>query len=128
LLVVNHALLLSDVAAGGKVLPEYSYLIVDEGHHLEAATTGALSFRITQFDLERMLKDIGGSSSGILGRTLTIARRSLGPAEFGILQQRVSRTTDMAFRLEQLVREFFDLADFAASQRRQNHQHLRMAG
>jgi DNA polymerase-3 subunit epsilon/ATP-dependent DNA helicase DinG len=120
LLVVNHALLLSDVAAGGKVLPEYSYLIVDEGHHLEAATTGAMSFRITQFDLERMLKDIGGSSSGILGHALTIARRSLGPAEFGILQQRISRTTDMAFRLELLVREFFDrLADFVASQREQ---------
>jgi DNA polymerase-3 subunit epsilon/ATP-dependent DNA helicase DinG len=118
LLVVNHALLLSDVAAGGKVLPEYSYLIVDEAHHLEAATTGAMSFRMTQFDLERMLKDIGGSSSGILGHTLTIARRSLGPAEFGILQQRISRTTDMAFRLEQLIKEFFDrLAEFVASQR-----------
>ena len=35
LLVVNHALLLSDVAAEGKVLPEYAYLIVDEGHHLK---------------------------------------------------------------------------------------------
>jgi len=30
LLIVNHALLLSDVATGSKVLPEYSYLIVDE--------------------------------------------------------------------------------------------------
>jgi hypothetical protein len=94
LLIVNHALLLSDVAAGGKVLPEYSYLIVDEGHHLESATTGAMSFRVTQFDLERMLKDIGGSSSGILG-TLSIAVVH-GPAEFGILQQRIS-AADMAF-------------------------------
>ena len=34
-LVVNHALLLSDVATGSKVLPEYSHLIIDEGHHLE---------------------------------------------------------------------------------------------
>ena len=30
LLIVNHALLLSDVATGSKVLPEYSDLIVDE--------------------------------------------------------------------------------------------------
>ena len=35
LLVVNHALLLADVAAQGKVLPDYAYLIADEGHHLE---------------------------------------------------------------------------------------------
>jgi len=39
LLIVNHALLLTDVAAGNRVLPEYEYLIVDEGHHLESATT-----------------------------------------------------------------------------------------
>ena len=120
LLIVNHALLLSDVAAEGKVLPEYSYLIVDEGHHLESATTGALSFRITQSELERMLKEFGGSGSGILGHLLTIGRRALEPAELGLLQPRVTRATDMAFRIEQLIREFYDrLSDFAASQREQ---------
>jgi ATP-dependent DNA helicase DinG len=41
-LVVNHALLLSDIATGSKVLPEYSHLIIDEGHHLENATTSSL--------------------------------------------------------------------------------------
>jgi len=41
LIIVNHALLLADVVTNSRVLPEYSYLIVDEGHHLEAATTGA---------------------------------------------------------------------------------------
>ena len=50
-LVVNHALLLSDVATGSKVLPEYSHLIIDEGHHLETATTNALSFKLYQCDL-----------------------------------------------------------------------------
>ena len=39
LLVVNHALLLADLAAGGQVLPEYDALIVDEAHHLEGAAT-----------------------------------------------------------------------------------------
>ncbi|MFH1186520.1 MAG: helicase C-terminal domain-containing protein, partial [Chloroflexota bacterium] len=121
LLIVNHALLLSDVAAEGKVLPEYSYLIVDEGHHLESATTGALSFRITQSELERMLKEIGGSGSGILGHLVTIAHRALGPADLGLLQPRVTRATDMAFRIEQLTREFYDrLSDFAAGQREQD--------
>jgi DNA polymerase-3 subunit epsilon/ATP-dependent DNA helicase DinG len=121
LLVVNHALLLADVAAEGKVLPDYSYLIVDEGHHLESATTSAMSFRITQVELDRMLKDIGGSGSGILGDLLTIARRTLGPADLGLLQQKVARATDMTFRLEQLAREFYDrLSEFATSLREQD--------
>ena len=71
LLVVNHALLLSDVATGSKVLPEYDYVIVDEAHHMESAVTNALSFHLTQFDMERMLKEVGGSSAGVLGRLLT---------------------------------------------------------
>jgi predicted DnaQ family exonuclease/DinG family helicase len=118
LLVVNHALLLSDVATGSKVLPEYSHLIVDEGHHLESATTNALSFRLTQFDLERMLKEVGGSNAGILGRVLTGTHEALRPSDFGLLQQKVSRATDLAFRLEQLDREFFNtISHFAKLQR-----------
>jgi ATP-dependent DNA helicase DinG len=118
LLVVNHALLLSDVATGGKVLPEYSYLIVDEAHHLESATTNALSFRLTQMDLERMLKEIGGSKAGILGRVESGTHQTLRPSDFSLLQQKVRRATDTAFRLEQLNREFFNtVSDFASLQR-----------
>jgi predicted DnaQ family exonuclease/DinG family helicase len=117
-LVVNHALLLSDVATGSKVLPEYSHLIIDEGHHLESATTNALSFKLSQHDLERMMKEIGSSNAGILGRLLTETRELLRPADFGRLQQMVNRATDMAFRIEQMNREFFRiLGQFAQMQR-----------
>jgi DNA polymerase-3 subunit epsilon/ATP-dependent DNA helicase DinG len=123
LLVVNHALLLSDIATGSKVLPDYSYLIVDEGHHLESATTNALSFRLTQFDLERMLKEVGGSNAGILGRVLGETHEVLRPSDFGLLQQKVNRATDLAFRLEQLNREFFNTVNgFAALQREGGQQ------
>src|SRR6266498_1167480 len=108
-LVVNHALLLSDVATGSKVLPEYSHLIIDEGHHLESATTNALSFKLNQFDLERMMKEIGGTNSGVLGHILTETKDALRPSDFGLLQQKVSRATDMAFRIEQMNREFYNI-------------------
>jgi DNA polymerase-3 subunit epsilon/ATP-dependent DNA helicase DinG len=117
-LVVNHALLLSDVATGSKVLPEYSNLIIDEGHHLESATTNALSFKLNQFDLERMMKEVGSSSAGVLGRLLTETREALRPSDFGLLQQKVSRATDMAFRIEQMNREFYNIVgEFARLQR-----------
>ncbi len=118
LLVVNHALLLSDVATGNKVLPDYTRLIIDEGHHIESATTNALSFRLTQYELERLLKDLGGSNSGILGRVVSETHGVLRPSDAGLLEQRIDSATDMAFRLEQLNREFFTtLAAFASMQR-----------
>ena len=117
-LVVNHALLLSDVATGSKVLPEYSHLIIDEGHHLESATTNALSFKLSQFDMDRMMKEVGGTNAGVLGRLLGETNETLRPADFGLLQQRVKSATDKAFRIEQMNREFFNvLAEFARTQR-----------
>ncbi|NUQ83495.1 MAG: 3'-5' exoribonuclease [Anaerolineales bacterium] len=117
-LVVNHALLLSDVATGSKVLPEYSHLIIDEGHHLESATTNALSFRLSQYDMDRMMKEVGGTNTGVLGRLLGETNETLRPADFGLLQQKVNRATDMTFRIEQMNREFFNvLGEFARLQR-----------
>jgi DNA polymerase-3 subunit epsilon/ATP-dependent DNA helicase DinG len=120
LLVVNHALLLSDAATEGRILPDYAHLIVDEAHHLEAATTDALSFHLTQFDFERLLKDVGGSASGVLGSALALTRRSLPRADFGPLKELVARATDSAFQAQELVREFFSrLSSFASGQRDQ---------
>ena len=46
LVIVNHALLLSDADSGGAVLPEFHHLIVDEAHHLEEAATQAQGERL----------------------------------------------------------------------------------
>lgn len=58
LIIVNHALLLSDVAVDNRVLPEYKYLIVDEAHHLEDAITRQLSFQADFGSLDRQLGEI----------------------------------------------------------------------
>ena len=118
LLVVNHALLLSDVSTGNKVLPEYDYVIVDEAHHIESAVTSALAFRMTENDFDRMLNELGGSSAGVLGRMLTETHQSIQPSDFGLLQQKAKLATDQAFRVEQLSKQFFKiLGDFLAMQR-----------
>ncbi len=123
LLIVNHALLLSDVSTGSKALPDYDYVIIDEAHHIESAVTNALSFRMAQNDLERMLKELGGSSAGLLGRMLSDTHDALRPAEFGLLQQKSKRATDQAFRLEQLAKQFFErLGEFIAAQREGQQQ------
>lgn len=112
LIIVNHALLLADVVTGSRVLPEYSYLVVDEGHHLEAATTSALSYRISQSDLTRMLREIGGASSGILGRLLTLVHDWLKPADLAALTAVMQRATDLAYRLEHDMSGFLRSVEF----------------
>ena len=47
ILVINHALLLADIAADGRLLPTFSHLVVDEAHHLEDAATEQLSYRVS---------------------------------------------------------------------------------
>ncbi len=107
IIIVNHALLLADVATGSRVLPDYDYLIVDEAHHLEPATTNALSYRATHGDLTRLLRELGGTSSGILGRLLTAAKEILRPSDFAAYQQAIQRATDLVFRLEHDFIQFF---------------------
>lgn len=108
LVVVNHALLLADVATGNRVLPDYNYLIVDEAHHLEAATTNALSFRATRGDLSRLCDELGGTSSGILGRMLTLLKPLAKPADSAAFNQVSQRATDLIFRLDHDFNVFFN--------------------
>ncbi len=51
IVVVNHALLLSDLAHGGNIIPDYQHLIIDEAHNLEEAATSQFSFALTQEQL-----------------------------------------------------------------------------
>lgn len=74
LLIVNHALLIADAKADNRVLPDYRYLIIDEAHHLEDATTSGLSRRLDEATLRRRLADLGGPERGLLGSVLRTVR------------------------------------------------------
>lgn len=119
LLVVNHALLLTDIASGSRVLPDYNYLIIDEGHHIEAATTDALSFRVTQGEVIRLLRELGGTSSGALGYLLTVIQDVLKPSDLAAFHNSVQLATDLLFRLEHTYREFFTVIEDFLEERRE---------
>ena len=118
LIVVNHALLLSDVATGSRVLPDYNYLIVDEAHHMEAATTNSLSFRLTQGDIARLLRELGSTSSGILGHLLNFIKEVSRPSDLAAFHQNIQRATDLAFRLEHDVSQLFKTIEMFLSEQR----------
>jgi len=108
----------ADVVTGSRVLPEYDYLIVDEAHHLETASTNALSFKTSQADFIRMLRELGGSSSGLLGRLLTLLSHALQPSDFAALNQKVNKLTDLLFRLENEYTNFVHAMEFFMEEQR----------
>jgi DNA polymerase-3 subunit epsilon/ATP-dependent DNA helicase DinG len=65
IVVVNHALMLADLASEANVLPPYDHLIIDEAHNLEDVATDQLGFVIDQAALLQFLDDLftsGGAS------------------------------------------------------------------
>ncbi len=116
--IVNHALLLADIASENRVIPEYHYLVVDEAHHLEAATTGGLSFEVNRPDLERRLRDLGGPTAGTLGRVAGGTHGALPPDLYGQIERDISRAFDGATSGLALSRHFFEaVAQFMEEQR-----------
>lgn len=106
-LVVNHALLLADVQLGSRVLPEYNYLIIDEAHHLEDATTNGLSFQINRATLQRRLDDLGDMKSGLLGDVIRSTRGSIPPRYFTQIEEYVQTVADAVKGMGAHSRRYF---------------------
>lgn len=107
LLIVNHALLLSDAASENRVLPEYSSLVLDEGHHLEDAVTNSFSFRLDEPTLRRRLADLGGPSSGLMGDILRSAQAAAPDKEVNRLVKYINAINDATKLMEHHISSLF---------------------
>ncbi|MCZ2095495.1 MAG: DEAD/DEAH box helicase family protein [Anaerolineae bacterium] len=106
-LVVNHALLLSDVQIGNRVLPDYRYLVIDEGHHLEDATTSGLSFQTNQVALQRQLDDLGDTRRGLLGDVIRSTRGSVPARYFEQIEEYVKTVSDSVRAMSHHAESYF---------------------
>ena len=75
LVVVNHALLMSDLLAGRALIPDYDVLIVDEAHHLEEEATRHLGFEASQLSFDDLVASLTGDS-GLMNRIAVAFRTS----------------------------------------------------
>ncbi|MEA3327532.1 MAG: helicase C-terminal domain-containing protein [Chloroflexota bacterium] len=107
LLVVNHALLLADMTTNNRVLPPFDYLIVDEAHHLESATTSAMAFQVRAKDIIRLNRELGGPKTGVLGRFVDLCEDLLKPAQMAALTQLAQKASDLAFRFDSQMQQYF---------------------
>jgi ATP-dependent DNA helicase DinG len=64
ILVANHALLFSDVTSGGRLLPEYHALVLDEAHTVEDVATSHFGRNVTDMRVRRLIDNITGAISG----------------------------------------------------------------
>ena len=73
-LVTNHSLFFSNLAAGGRLLPEYHAAVLDEAHRVEDVAANFLGDELSQADMHAMLSEIGRRGrGGILSRLQKLA-------------------------------------------------------
>jgi len=119
IIVVNHALLLADAATQNRVLPAYNYLIVDEAHHLESATTDAMSYRLRAPDVTRLIREFGSQESGLFGRVMDLAKLAFKPSDQARLGQLIGQASTLAFRFDSQMTTFFKALDYLLEERRE---------
>ncbi len=112
LVIVNHSLLLADVAAENHILPPFVDLIIDEAHHLESAVTSGLSFEADKRFLDTILKDISAERSGLLADVQKRMRAALPEHMQVQIDDFASRMRAEALEAEVSLEEFFATVDF----------------
>ena len=116
-IVVNHHLLLSDVAVrrttgnwdDAAVLPAYKRLVVDEGHHLEDAAAAHLGTSVTRRALQRAFARLDRKGKGLLSALVAKLAAStdlLSVASLELVQSRLVPSAHAARDRADLV---FDL-------------------
>ncbi len=100
LVIVNHALLLNDIAGGGGLIPDYQNVIIDEAHHLEEQATQQFGFTLqqSQFDaaLALLAREERGKVVGLLAQMNTAAKEG---------NQRVVQYSKIRERMGLLIRQ-----------------------
>ena len=119
IVVVNHALLLSDLAAGGSAIPDYDILIIDEAHHLEDVATDQLGFSVGPTAVDDIVSELSGDR-GLLSQAMDAIQR-LSAAESrreSVGEAVASAMVAMPSLRERMARLFREVSDAALGRRR----------
>ena len=118
-IVVNHHLLLADLAVrrvaqnwdDAAVLPAYSRLVIDEGHHLEDAAAAHLGSTVTRRALVRLVNRLDRRGKGLLpllAMKLAASKDLLSTASLDLVEQRLAPSVHALREKSALL---FDLLD-----------------
>lgn len=117
LVVVNHALLITDLFSGRGGLPPFAVLILDEAHHLERVAAEPLSYSVSERSLENALRGLGGRGEpGVTEDLRRVARVTVGAQTRGefleTLRALESATADLIGQARQFWEELRSLPSY----------------
>lgn len=115
LVVVNHALLLTDAASSNRILPPFDTLVVDEAHHLEDQATSQFTYTLQERDIAEYADAIavsdGAAVSGVTAGAMSFLLGAVEDAEgqkrARDARQHVDAALEVAARLRNAGRELF---------------------
>ncbi len=127
ILVVNHALLLSDLSlrqqtdnySATAVLPPFERIILDEAHHLEDVATSYFSSQITRFTFARMLHRLRHPrkpNQGLLPRFLDQLSRELPQTEDELYRAIHGDIESLLVKRQQLLESALDQLQLIAEE------------
>ena len=112
IVVVNHALLLSDLMHGGSLIPDYHHLIIDEAHNLEEEATSQLGFQVSIDRLEEASELQGRLTTqvrlALRAETLASAVRVEGERDVGQVEALAPRLRELWARLWAASEQFLN--------------------
>jgi ATP-dependent DNA helicase DinG len=119
-IVVNHHLLLSDLAVRrvtsnwgeAAVLPAYTRLVVDEGHHLEDAAASHLGVTVSRRALQRLFNRLDRRGKGLLPALivrLSVGNDLLSTASLDLVHSRLNPAVDAARGKSGMLFDLLDL-------------------
>ncbi len=102
IIVVNHALLLSDITVDNSILPSYKFLILDEAHHLDQEAFTRLSNRVSFNELRELLKSFSNRN---LNKGYLLRLKKELPQEVEVIEEAVLLTDRVTVLLSNLQSE-----------------------
>ncbi len=132
IIVVNHALLLADIAVNNRVIPEYHYLIIDEAHHLEDSITNQLSFSASEKSLEQFLASLSHEKNNIFAEMTRRVKKAQLANIINDLSQLTKQAHQTASQANQSVHTLFTvlqsfMAEFSPQSKNQYDRKLRIS-
>lgn len=112
--VINHAMLMSDIAMGGGLLPDHDVLIIDEAHHLQDAATRHLGISVRQAQLAIDISTALGENGAIESYSRALKAASGNSVALNPVPQMVAEVVAATERTSGLAVECFStVAQFA---------------
>jgi ATP-dependent DNA helicase DinG len=123
IIITNHSLLLSDLTAKNRILPEYSYVVIDEGHHLEKTASHYLGYSLDYLTVRLLLGQFGLYEQKLLFYRMEELLKMIPKQQAGVIPTlEVNKIiSDLNYEMD----EFFRMVSYFANRKARNRNEQR---